>query len=104
MYAIIKTCGKQYKVQAGDVLELDRMALEGEGPITFDQVLAVNQDGNLQVGTPTVSGATVNAELIEHFRGPKLIIFKKKRRKGYQRRHGFRAELTKVRITTINLP
>lgn len=99
-YAVIETGGKQYKVSEGDVLTIERLASDVGAGIDFDKVLALSGDAGLAVGT-AVAGAVVKAEVLEHLRGPKLIAFKKKRRKGYKRRMGHRQELTKVKITAL---
>ncbi len=101
MYAVLETGGKQYRVAAGDTLEIERLTVEAGQPVTFDRVLLVNADGKLNVGTPTVASATVLADVVEHKRGPKLIAFKMKRRKGYHRTVGHRQELTVVKIKEI---
>lgn len=100
MYAIIETGGKQYKVQAGDVVDLERIEIAEDNTVEFDKVLAVSGD-ELKVGTPTVEGAKVTAELVDHIRGKKLVVFKMKRRKGYHKKKGHRQELTRVRIVDI---
>lgn len=100
-YAVIETGGKQYRVSEGEILEIELLEAETGSNVVFDKVLAVSTDAGLTCGTPTVEGATVTAEVIEHFRGPKLIAFKKKRRKGYTRKVGHRQELTKVKITGL---
>ena len=101
MYAVIETGGKQYRVTSGDTLEVERLVTEAGKPHTFDRVLLVAGDGNVRVGTPAVSGATVTADVTAHFRGEKKIAFKMKRRKGYHRTVGHRQELTRVKITDI---
>ena len=101
MYAVLETGGKQYRVVAGDTLEIERLAVEAGKPFTFDRVLLVNTDGKLAVGTPTVSGATVLADVVAHKRGEKKLTFKMKRRKGYHKTIGHRQELTVVKITEI---
>lgn len=103
-YAIFKTGGKQYRVQVGDVLSVDRLSgLENDGETTFDQVLLVGNEGKTSVGAPIVEGATVTAKVLEAAeRGPKGIAFKFKRRKGFHKKKGFRAALTKIEITAIN--
>ena len=101
MYAVLETGGKQYRVIAGDTLEIERLAIAAGQPVTFDRVLLVNADGKLTVGNPTVASATVVADVIEHKRGVKLIAFKMKRRKGYHRTVGHRQELTVVKIKEI---
>lgn len=102
MYAVLETGSKQYRVAAGDTLEVERLAVEAGQPCTFDRVLLVNRDGQVTVGTPTVPSATVVADVVEHIRGPKLIAFKMKRRKGYHLTKGHRQELTVVKIKEIN--
>jgi len=100
MYAIIKNGGKQYKVQEGDVLSLDKMSLEPEATIEIKEVLAVNA-GELKVGAPYVEGAVVTAEVISEGRDKKVTIFKKRRRKDSKVKRGFRRDHTRVRITKI---
>jgi len=102
MYAVMETGGKQYRVTAGDTLEIDR--LNGAEPgqtFAFERVLLINNEGKLQLGTPTVNGAKVLADVVEHKRGEKLIVFKFKRRKGYHKKKGHRSELTVVKIKEI---
>lgn len=101
MYAVIETGSKQYRVAAGDTLEIERLDVEAGQPFTFDRVLLVSNDGKLSVGTPTVASASIVADVIEHKRGPKKIAFKMKRRKGYHRTVGHRQELTVVKIKEI---
>lgn len=102
-YAVFKTGGKQYRVQVGDVLTVDRIStLAQDSEATFDQVLLVEADGTTKVGTPTVSGATVTAKVLDAAaRGAKGVAFKFKRRKGFHKKKGFRAALTKIEITAI---
>jgi large subunit ribosomal protein L21 len=101
MYAVIKTGGKQYRVSTDDVLNIERLQGETSSTIEFADVLMVGSGDNVKVGTPTVAGAKVVAELVEQTRGPKLIAFKKRRRKSSRRKKGHRQDLTKVRITEI---
>ena len=101
MYAVLETGSKQYRVAAGDMLEIERLEVEAGQPFTFDRVLLVNKDGQLTVGSPTVAAASVVADVVEHKRGEKKIAFKMKRRKGYHRTVGHRQELTVVKITEI---
>ncbi len=100
MYAIIKNGGKQYKVQEGDILNLDKMSLEKGATIEITEVLAVN-NGELNVGTPFVEGAKVTAEVLGEGRDRKVITFKKRRRKDSKTKRGFRRDYTKVKITKI---
>ncbi len=103
MYAVLETGSKQYRVAAGDTLEIERLEVEAGQPFTFDRVLLVNNDGQVTVGGPTVANAKVVADVVEHIRGPKKVAFKMKRRKGYHRTVGHRQELTVVRIKEINV-
>ncbi len=102
MYAVIKTGGKQYRVAKDDVLDVERLPGETGSKIEFTEVLMVGEGASVKVGTPTVSGAKVTAELVEQARGPKLIAFKKRRRKNSRRKKGHRQDLSKVRITKIS--
>ena len=101
MYAVLETGSKQYRVAAGDRLEVERLPVEAGQPVTFDRVLLVNNDGKVTVGAPTVASATVVADVVEHIRGDKKIAFKMKRRKGYHKTIGHRQELTVLRIKEI---
>ena len=101
MFAVIRTGGKQYKVAANDLLRIEKIAGDAGEAVTFENVLMVGTEGDVTVGAPLVSGATVAAEVVEQFRDKKVIIFKKKRRQHYRRKNGHRQELTLVRITEI---
>ncbi|MGA2242375.1 MAG: 50S ribosomal protein L21 [Verrucomicrobiota bacterium] len=101
MYAVLETGSKQYRVAAGDTLEIERLAVETGKPVTFDRVLLVNRDGKVVVGTPTVSGASVLADVVAHKRGEKKLTFKMIRREGYHKTIGHRQELTVVKIKKI---
>ncbi len=103
MYAIIKTCGKNYKVAKNDVIELEKLDKATGENIEFDEVLFVGGDGGSHVGTPKVDGAKVTGEVIEHKRDDKVIIFKKRKRQNYRRKHGHRQEVTTVKVTGINM-
>jgi large subunit ribosomal protein L21 len=100
-YSIIETGSKQYRVSAGDTLEVELLPVEAGQPVTFDRVLLVNNDGKLAVGSPTVAGASVVADVVKHTRGEKKIAFKMKRRKGFRKTIGHRQELTVVKIKEI---
>ncbi len=100
MYAIIKNGGKQYKVQEGDILLLDKMSLETGAVVEISEVLAVNT-GELKIGAPFVEGAIVSALVINEGRDKKVITFKKRRRKDSKVKRGFRRDFTRVRITNI---
>jgi large subunit ribosomal protein L21 len=104
MYAVLETGSKQYRVSAGDTLQIERLNVDAGQPFTFDRVLLVSQDdGKVTLGSPTVAQAAVVADVVEHIRGPKLIAFKMRRRKGYHRTVGHRQELTVVKIKEIKL-
>jgi len=100
MFAVIKTGGKQYRVAAQDMLKVDRLKGEPGEIVQFGEVLLVGGD-SVTLGTPTITGASVAAEVLEQGRGPKIIAFKKRRRKNSRRKRGFRPEFTLVRITEI---
>jgi large subunit ribosomal protein L21 len=100
MFAVIKTGGKQYRVTAKDLLKVEKVDGEAGQTIKFAEVLMVGGD-TVTIGTPTVTGASVAAEVVEQGRGPKVIAFKKRRRKNSRRKRGHRQELTTVRITEI---
>jgi large subunit ribosomal protein L21 len=102
MYAVIKTGGKQYRVAADDVLVIEKIAGDAGAKVEFGEVLMVGGEGaSLKIGAPLVSGAMVKAEVVEQGRGPKVIAFKKRRRKNSRRKRGHRQELTTVKITEI---
>jgi large subunit ribosomal protein L21 len=103
MFAIIKTGGKQYKVQVGDVLCVERLPAGAGKTALFDQVLLIADDTETLIGTPLIEKAAVRAAVIEDFKGEKVIVFKKKRRKQYRRTRGHRQELTRVKILNIVL-
>jgi large subunit ribosomal protein L21 len=101
MYAVIKTGGKQYRVAKNDLLEIERLPGDKGVNIEFNEVLMIGGDAGAKIGAPHVAGAKVMAELVEQTRGPKLIAFKKRRRKNSRRKRGHRQDLTLVRITSI---
>ncbi len=101
MYAIIGNGGKQYKVQEGDYLNLDKLDAQPKDVIEITEVLAVN-DKEMRVGTPYVEGAKVELEVINHQKGKKIIIFKKRRRKDSKLKKGFRREFTRVKVNKIS--
>ena len=100
MYAIISTGGKQLTVRNEEIVAVERLAGEVGTKVTFDKVLAIGEGAGLKVGAEA-AGAKVEAEIVEHFRGPKLIAFKMKRRKGYRLRKGHRQDLTRVKILSV---
>ena len=101
MYAVIQTGGKQYRVAEGEILRVELLEKELKEAFSFDRVLLVDNDGELNIGKPTIAGATVTAEVICHDRRKKVYIFKKKRTTTYQRTQGHRQGYTEVRITGI---
>ncbi len=103
MYAVIKTGGKQYRVAAGQKIQIEKLAGEAGGQVEFTNVLMVSNGGAVDIGSPFVSGATVVGEIASQDRGPHIIIFKKRRRKHYRRRNGHRQDLTSVTIREILL-
>jgi large subunit ribosomal protein L21 len=100
MYAIIKTGGKQHRVSVGEILRVEKLG-PTTGAFRFDEVLLVSKDGQVQIGSPVVANAHVEAEIIREARAKKIIIFKKKRRKGYHKKQGHRQYFTEVKITNI---
>ncbi len=102
MYAIIKTGGKQYQVQVGDTVFVEKLGAEAGAEVTFDQVLAIGGDADFKAGTPVVSGASVNAKVISQGKDKKIYVFKMKSKKGYRNKTGHRQPHTKVEITAIN--
>ena len=102
MYAVIKTGGKQYRVAQGDRLRVEKLAGNVGDTVTLGEVLLVGAGDGVKVGTPTVSGAKVEAKIVAQDRGPKVIIFKFRRRKNYRRKTGHRQPFTALEITGIN--
>jgi len=103
-YAIVRTGGLQYRVAEGDLLRVPRLATEAGETVELTQVLALSRAGDLQVGTPLLNGAKVAAEVVGHGLGKKVLVYKKKRRKGYQRTRGHRQGYTELRIKAIEAP
>ncbi len=101
MYAVIESCGKQYKVTEGDVVFFEKLEAEEGKTITFDQVILVSDEGKIQVGNPYVNGVKVEGKVISHGKAKKIIVFKMKAKKNYRRKQGHRQPYTKVEITTI---
>ena len=102
-YAVIKSGGKQLRVTVGEKVDVDKLNTVAAGDkVTFSEVLAAGEGESLRVGAPFLSGATVTGTVVRQFKAPKVVNFKFKRRKGYHRKVGFRAQLTQVEITSIN--
>ena len=99
-YAVIETGGKQYRVQQGDILDIEFLKQDKGANIEFD-ALAVSDGKELKIGTPIVDGSKVVASVVENLRGKKIYSFKKKRRKGYRRKIGHRQELTRIKVESI---
>jgi large subunit ribosomal protein L21 len=106
MYAVIESGGKQYRVAPGDVLDVELLSEAGDAgsSVRFDRVLMVSGDGGLQVGAPVVAGAAVTASLVGAVRGPKIRVFKTKKRIQWRRTRGHRQDLHRIRIEGIELP
>ena len=100
MFAVVEIAGQQYKVEKDQEIFVHRLEGEAGSKVEFDNVLLVDRDGAVEVGTPTVK-AKVSASIVEHLKGDKVIVFKKKRRKGYQKSNGHRQYLTKIKINGI---
>jgi large subunit ribosomal protein L21 len=101
MFAVVEIGGHQYKVAENDVIFVDRQANEADDKLTFDRVLLVNTGKKVEVGTPVVDNASVEATVVRNLKADKIIVFKKKRRKGYQKRNGHRQHLTEIKIEKI---
>ncbi|MBK7850118.1 MAG: 50S ribosomal protein L21 [Bacteroidetes bacterium] len=101
MYAIVNIAGQQFKVQKDQTVIVHRLGGEEGKQLEFSDVVLVDDNGKVKVGAPTIKGASVSAKILGHVRGDKVIIFKKKRRKGYQKSTGHRQDLTKIQIESI---
>ncbi len=102
MYAIVDIAGKQFKVAKDQYLYAPRLEGEAGASLQFDKVLLIDSEGSVEVGAPTVKGASVSGKILEHVKGDKVIVFKKKRRKGYAVRNGHRQQFTKLLIEGIS--
>ncbi|MCX7711614.1 MAG: 50S ribosomal protein L21 [Clostridia bacterium] len=102
MYAIIETGGKQYKVQEGDVVFIEKLVADEGSVVTFDKVLAVSKENDVTFGSPVVAAASVSGKVLGHGKEKKVIIFKYKPKKGYRKKQGHRQPYTKVQIEKIN--
>lgn len=101
MYAIVDIAGKQMKVQKGMFVYADKLSEEEGASVNFDKVLLVDHEGKISVGAPYISGVSVSGKVVAHVKGDKVIVFKKKRRKGYKKKNGHRQQYTKVLIEEI---
>ncbi len=101
MYAIIESCGKQYKVAEGDVVFFEKLDTEEGKKVTFDKVVLVSDEGKVEIGNPYVKGYKVEGKVVAHGKGKKIIVFKYKPKKNYRRKQGHRQPYTKVEITSI---
>jgi large subunit ribosomal protein L21 len=102
MYAIVEIAGQQFKVELGKKIFVHRLEVEKEKEIEFDQVLLIEDEGVVTVGEPTIKGAKIEGKILDHMRGDKVIVFKKKRKKGYRIKNGHRQNFTQVEIISIN--
>ncbi|NTW18000.1 MAG: 50S ribosomal protein L21 [Syntrophaceae bacterium] len=103
MYAVIKTGGKQHRVSEGELLTVEKLDGGKGDSVVFDNVLMVAKEGEIRVGTPVVEGAKVVGEIVAQTKGPKIYVFKRKRRKGFHKKTGHRQQLTQMRIKEISL-
>ena len=101
MFAVLNTGGKQYKVSQGDLIKVEKLENDVGDKVTLSQVLMVGQGGDVEVGSPYVSNCKITGEVVEQGKGAKIIVFKKKRRKGYRRKNGHRQRFTQLKITEI---
>ena len=102
MYAIVEIAGQQFKAEKGRKLYVHRLSGEEGSSLSFDKILLTDNDGQVKVGTPVVEGAVVSAKILKHLKDDKVIVFKKKRRKGYCKKNGHRQCMTQIQIETIN--
>ena len=103
MYVVVDMAGQQFKVEQGQEVFVNRLEGEEGDKVKFDKVLLIDNDGKVKVGKPLVKGAVIDAQIVSHLRGDKVVVFKKKRRKGYQKSNGFRKDLSKVLIEKITV-
>jgi len=103
MFAIVTIAGQQFKVEEGNELFVHRLDAKEGDQLSFEDVLLVDQDGEVTLGKPTVDGAQVSASVLEHLKGDKVIVFKKKRRKGYRKKNGHRQHFTKIKVDGITV-
>ena len=103
MYAIIRSCGKQFRAEPGKTIKVPSLTAEPGAKVTFDDVLVAATDDGLQIGTPNVNGAAVTGEVVRHGKDKKVIIFKRKRRKNYRKKQGHRQGFTEVKVNEVAL-
>lgn len=103
MYAVIETGGRHYRVSVGDTISVEKVTAETGDQIEIDRVIMVSGDDGVSIGKPVVEGATVTATVREHFRGPKIVVFKMKPKKRYRRKTGHRQSLTRLTIDSIDV-
>jgi large subunit ribosomal protein L21 len=102
MYAIVDLAGKQFRVQEGQKVYVHRLQGDEGSEVTFDKVLMIDEDGKVNIGQPVIEGASVSATILEHMKADKVLVFKKKRRKGYQKLNGHRQYLSQIMIDKIS--
>jgi len=102
MFAVLKTGGKQYKVSEGDVIQIEKLEGNVGDTVTLDQVLMIGEADQVDLGSPILEGSQVTGEIVNQGKGPKIIVFKKRRRKNYRRKNGHRQWLTHLKITGIS--
>jgi len=103
MDAVIKTGGKQHRVSEGELLNVEKLDGDKGDSVVFDDVLMVAKEGEIRVGTPVVEGAKVVGEIVSQMKGPKIYVYKRKRRKGFMKKTGHRQQLTRMRIKEISI-
>ncbi|TYP94775.1 large subunit ribosomal protein L21 [Fodinibius salinus] len=103
MYAVVEIGGHQYRVSEGDVLFVDKQSDEVDQDLTFDRVFLTNDDGDVTIGKPVIEGASIEATLLDNVKSDKVIVFKKKRRKGYQKKRGHRQPMSQIEINSISI-
>ena len=104
MYAIVNISGKQFKAEKGKIAIVPKLVAQAGDTITFDKILLIQDGSSTQIGNPILSGASITANVIEHKRSKKILVYKKKRRKGYQRKNGHRQWYTEIKFATIEVP
>lgn len=102
MFAIVSIAGQQFKVEEGQQIFVHRLAANEGDSVTFNDVRLIENEGNVRVGAPNIEGASISASVLSHLKGDKVIVFKKKRRKGYRVKNGHRQSFTKIQIENIN--